>query len=93
MKPRKHAELIKAWADGAEIESLFGDSWEEIENPHWFEEQKYRIKPPKKSAGQVLYEASTSARLLPWKEIGIDNQDHYESWANKFEYERNKENE
>lgn len=55
-KPHKHAELIKAWADGAEIEMRSrGDSyykwthWYEFAGD-WFEDDdtEYRIKPEPK---------------------------------------------
>ena len=51
MKPHKHAELIKAWADGAEIQwagAHYKDGtkrWTTIENPMWDEDAEYRIKP------------------------------------------------
>ena len=45
--PHKHARLIKAWADGAEIE--FRDAechrWMRVENPTWQNCFDYRIKP------------------------------------------------
>lgn len=50
-KPHKHAELIKAWADGAEIQvSVFqclgrGQTWLDDTNPGWHEHCEYRIKP------------------------------------------------
>ena len=46
MKPRKHEYLIKAWADGAEIEvfNLRTNKWEETANPDWFPDCLYRIK-------------------------------------------------
>lgn len=49
MKPHKHAELIKAWADGAEIE-YFRDEvgWQLICTPSWDEDVEYRIKPEEK---------------------------------------------
>ena len=50
-QPHKHAELIKAWADGAEIEinNPFR-GWVLAPNPSWHEENEYRIKPePPKS--------------------------------------------
>ncbi len=49
-KPHKHAELIKAWADGAEIEvrADHSDIWEAIESPRWFKCLEYRIKPQPK---------------------------------------------
>lgn len=48
----KHCELIKAWADGAEIQaretSYFSDDdnvWVEIKTPTWSPYIEYRIKP------------------------------------------------
>lgn len=47
--PHKHAELIKAWADGAVIQYHTDCiEWEDIESPSWHEETKYRIKPEPK---------------------------------------------
>jgi len=44
-KPRKHAELIKAWADGAEIEvQLPSGVWCVCHDPYWGENSIYRIK-------------------------------------------------
>ena len=46
-----HSELIKQWADGAEIEYFckFG-GWVTVETPTWNPELKYRMKqePPKR---------------------------------------------
>ena len=56
MKPHKHAELIKAWADGAEIERLskIDGTWYSLYEPEWDEDYEYRIKPEPKS-DVVLY--------------------------------------
>ena len=53
-KPHKHAKVIKAWADGAEIEysSAYCSSvWRDIENgtPSWSEHFQYRVKPEHKT--------------------------------------------
>ena len=54
MKPHKHAELIKAWADGAEIEWVYATKddgeklWVVVDNPAWNESHEYRIKPEPK---------------------------------------------
>jgi hypothetical protein len=50
MKPHKHAELIKAWADGAEIQYRYQNfiDWYDIENPNWDVTKEYRIKPAEK---------------------------------------------
>lgn len=46
MKPHKHAEIIKAWADGAEIQSKIpGGDWSDCSAPRWYEGSEYRIKP------------------------------------------------
>lgn len=45
-KPHKHAALIKAWADGAEIQELFDGTWRNTFYPRWHETTGYfRIKP------------------------------------------------
>ena len=50
MTPHKHAELIKAWADGAEIEARQGDgtTWVTVDAPSWSIHGTYRIKPEPK---------------------------------------------
>ena len=52
MKPHKHAELIKAWADGAEIEQACRNGVGEILwypfKGTWSEYYEYRIKPEPK---------------------------------------------
>ena len=55
MKPHKHAELIKAWADGATIERKWGNyvennepCWFVDDDPSWMIHVEYRIKPEPK---------------------------------------------
>jgi hypothetical protein len=43
--PHKHADLIKAWADGVAIQIKSGDDWIDIHNPSWQEESEYRPHP------------------------------------------------
>ena len=47
MKPHVHAEVIKAWADGAEIEyrTVGHSNWEITTNPFWNTDTQYRVKP------------------------------------------------
>jgi len=48
MKQHKWHKEIKAWADGAEIESAWFDDkyqWSLDVNPEWSEDMLYRIKP------------------------------------------------
>ena len=46
----KHCEVIKAWADGAEIEfkSPSKENWECISEPSWLDSNEYRVKPEPK---------------------------------------------
>lgn len=50
MRPHKHAELIKAWADGAEIQRFSNnrECWVDVYNPAWDKFCEYRIKPEEK---------------------------------------------
>ena len=49
MKPHKHAELIKAWADGADIEYFdHEEGWINQLHPAWYVDTEYRIKPEPK---------------------------------------------
>ena len=49
--PHKHAELIKAWADGADIQYHSSGSWYLTCSPTWHPEEEYRIKPQKSDKG------------------------------------------
>jgi hypothetical protein len=54
--PHIHAELIKQWADGAEIEHLSVPTqmWMYTSRPAWNPENQYRIKPEPKSDFSVF---------------------------------------
>ena len=67
--PRKHAELIKAWADGAEIEvNCPKNGWGYVSYPYWCddrEESDYRIKP---KPDVVLYVCAETEGVGPMTE-------------------------
>ena len=48
--PHKHAEVIKAWADGAEIECRENEhrKWMTVHTPVWSNLTEYRVKPEPK---------------------------------------------
>ena len=55
MTPHKHAALIKAWADGAQIQyrvklhDIGQEAWYDSETPHWHRSDiDFRIKPAEK---------------------------------------------
>jgi len=89
--PHKHAEVIKAWADGATIQcrptSLAAAAWETFCNgfvPRWDENMEYRVKPEPKSPGQLMYESWLGAGFLSWEDTSRSNKEVYELAANKF---------
>lgn len=62
-QPHKHADLIKAWADGAEVEMWDGESWLPRESPYWNEAIVYRIKPEPKPDVVNMYDLRLRIRL------------------------------
>lgn len=77
-KPHKHAELIKAWADGAEIEYRVGQRWFGMNGcPRWADVTEYRIKPePKPDVTNYLVNMKPSG----WLE--------YSSYCGSISYEK-----
>ena len=65
MKPHIHAELIHAWADGAEIEykPMFGGDWLAVAGPAWSEVSEYRIKPEPKPDLNFYYHIDKETHL------------------------------
>ena len=68
-KPHKHAELIKAWADGAEVEYLPSEStkWRPFTLPLWDGNGDYRIKSEPKP-DVVLYVCAETEGVGPMTE-------------------------
>jgi hypothetical protein len=64
MKPHPHAELIKAWADGATIQVKYTDDpqyWVDKDNPTWHPNDQYRIK-------MFLWDIAGLIRKAPWRQ-------------------------
>lgn len=60
-KPHKHADVIKAWADGAKIQFYNCGCWCDVDtkNPCWYDTVEYRIKPKEKIVRwQWIYKTS-----------------------------------
>lgn len=85
--PRKHAELIKAWADNEDIQ-VFNPmtmKWEDVAIPCWAEDAQYRIKPKSYSTFQEFtINNSPIYVLIP---VGNDwvvliDKKHYCRWSN-----------
>ena len=50
MGKHKHAEIIKAWADGATIEyfNTLEQQWQRLDGSDFYPQLKYRVKPAEK---------------------------------------------
>lgn len=70
-QPHKHAEVIKAWADGAEIQvrSTPVSPWVDTDNPPFIECFEYRTKPQQIS---VLRHVSFNSRQDLTKTFALD---------------------
>ncbi len=65
----KHADLIKAWADGAEIEykSKVDGVWCAQSDPEWDVDYEYRIKPePKPDLIKYIVTEAISEGICRW---------------------------
>lgn len=76
MKQHKHAELIKAWADGAQIEFKFKDKWFDFLGSvnNWYECLEYRIKPREFENGafyQVVYASRPSVGRYYYGQLAL----------------------
>jgi hypothetical protein len=81
MARHKHADLICAWAEGAEIQwKKTNGEWIGVGNdPVWMETDEYRINPQPKS-DYVLYDnvsLETKADRLGNKHGDVDAANHY----------------
>jgi hypothetical protein len=73
MVRHKHADMIHAWADGAEIQVLHCDKWIDTPNPLWANGSDYRVKPQPKPDFEVhsyviydsLFYPSVSKSCIP----------------------------
>lgn len=83
-KPHVHAELIKAWADGAIIERYnpYKQCWY-VCYPLWEPDEAFRIQPPKKSPGQIAEEAYYKAACCTpgWQHLPADLKKYWEAAA------------
>lgn len=94
--PHKHAEVIKAWADGAQVQIYTGSQWADVGRPSWEDDLEYRIKPePRKGwyrvALYVDFGSYWTATIDHWghrKEADIEKSDGFSRWLiPRTEYE------
>ena len=67
-KPHKHAAIIKAWADGAEIQFRIQEKYDWLDitalspsfNPDW----QYRVKPEKKKCRMKAFKSLSPGDVI-----------------------------
>lgn len=74
--PHKHAAIIKAWADGAQIELSLPNmhAWTSTKNPNWRENLNYRVKPTEKTYWFNVYKHKKTGKIT----IGEAHSDKWE---------------
>jgi hypothetical protein len=81
--PHKHAEIIKAWADGYQVEAYNPerDSWISVVEPGWFNDIEYRVKPGViESRDPILLSYDVRVEQDPFDENLIDFWNHNDTY-------------
>ena len=74
--PHKHAELIKAWADGAEIQFRYNANipWSDVKGVcGWDVDCEFRVKPEPKSDIEMTRKISILVEPCPHEPNGLVN--------------------
>jgi hypothetical protein len=69
-----HCELIKLWADGADIQRFYNTEWRDVDQPDWYLDCQYRLKP-KEPVKRDLYWFNDFNDAEYAKAIGIFDSD------------------
>jgi hypothetical protein len=83
MKPHVHAELIKQWADGAEIEWLSPDeNWNHVATPVWAVDEDYRIKQTVDPYAELKAAAADPTKQIRLKvhNVWVDADEGFWRW-------------
>lgn len=61
-KPHKHAAIIKAWADGSQVQGRRDKDyeWVDLASPIWSVHKEYRVKPEPKPNSIILMQMTRS---------------------------------
>lgn len=82
-KKHKHAEVIKAWADGAEIQASYkGGPWINFDEPSWCPETDFRIKPPAPKWPETTISGESLERIYLDTDSGDSGYDDFIALAN-----------
>ena len=82
----KHADVIHAWADGAEIQDREpGGNWfDSGPSPLWLEHKEYRIKPKTIKYRNFLWVSSFGKIVVScctWEENGQESRENWKGFV------------
>jgi hypothetical protein len=92
MAQHKHAALIKAWADGAIIQTRINkNDWVATSTPQWLPSNEYRIKPAEKPAEILkcrifVYRCSGKLRTgaIQYEELHLLHKESFVCWISEW---------
>ena len=81
-KQHKHAELIKQWADGSEIECYYKarKEWHAVNEPAWWGDFEFRVTPVKKGTKKyrlVVAEIDDNSSNSSYKDVSDDVKNYW----------------
>ena len=94
-KPHKHAELIKQWADGAEIEwySYFTEEWYDVSlSPAWDDDIEFRVKPKWKPRYELITAYADGIPMSVVVHKAVCNYNIIQQFVEEFETDFNDQN-
>ncbi len=56
--------IIQAYAEGKQVQTLIGNSWDDISDPDFYAHTKYRIKPEPREWWKICYKDSRGCSSL-----------------------------
>lgn len=60
----KHADVIHAWAEGAEVQCKREGRWETDFDPNFFDSLEYRIKPKTGKYRVAIFKSSSDGKIF-----------------------------
>ena len=90
-KQHKHADLIKAWADGAKIQFRSKGEWLDVLSPCWINAYEYRVTPVKKWTPKyrlVVAEIGDNSSNSNYKDVSDDVKNYWKLTKFVEEFEK-----
>ena len=91
MTSKKHCDIIKKWADGAEVQISYDGEWTDTQFPTFDDKEEYRIKPKIVRIALHRNMNGSNSPIMWSKECIFEEIEKYESFiqwlTGEIEYE------